>query len=58
MGFLAKAVGWAVAHKAALFSAWQVFKGLRGRRKETQLTGESMKDFYVRKLKEKISDAE
>lgn len=58
MGFLAKAVGWAMAHKSAIISAWSVFRSLRSRRKETQKTGESAKDFYVRKLKEKISDAE
>ncbi len=53
-GFIAKAVGWGIAHKDALYAGFKVFKGLRGRRKETQETGESFKDFYVRKGKDAI----
>lgn len=51
MGFLAKAVGWAVAHRDAIYAGWKVFTGLRKRRKETQESGESAKDYYVRQMK-------
>lgn len=48
MGFLAKVGGWAIAHKDALFTAFKIFKGLRGRRKATQESGESVKEYYLR----------
>ena len=48
MGFLAKAVGWAVAHRDALLTGWRIFRKLRGRRKSTQESGQSFRDFYTK----------
>jgi hypothetical protein len=53
-GFVAKAGGWLIAHKDAIYAGFKTFKVLRGRRKETQLSGESPKDYYLRKAKEVI----
>jgi hypothetical protein len=47
MGFLAKAAGWAVAHKDALLTAFNIFRALRGRRKATQESGQSFRDYYT-----------
>ncbi len=47
MGWIVKAVGWAVAHKDAIAVGWRVFRALRGRRKKTQETGQSFKDYYL-----------
>ena len=47
MGFLAKAAGWAIAHKDAILTGWRIFRALRGRRKATQEKGQSFRDFYV-----------
>ena len=48
MGFLAKAVGWAIAHKDAIGAGWRIFRALRGRRKATQESGQSFRDFYTK----------
>ncbi|KKL18038.1 hypothetical protein LCGC14_2479500 [marine sediment metagenome] len=45
--FFAKAVGWAIAHKSALATGWRIFRALRGRRKATQESGQSFRDFYT-----------
>ncbi len=45
--FFAKAVGWAVAHKSAIATGWRIFRALRGRRKATQESGQSFRDFYT-----------
>jgi hypothetical protein len=57
MGWIAKAAGWVVAHRDAIYTGWKVFKGLRGRRKETQETGESLKDYYLRKGKKAVTES-
>ena len=46
--FLAKAIGWAIAHKDALGAGWSIFRALRGRRKSTQESGQSFRDFYTK----------
>ena len=56
MGWITKAVGWVVAHKDAIATGFKVFQSLRGRRKETQVTGESVKDFYLRKGVEAVRE--
>lgn len=48
MGFFTKAVGWAVAHKDAFFTAFNIFRALRGRRKATQESGQSFRDYYIK----------
>jgi hypothetical protein len=50
-GLVAKAGGWLIAHKDAIYAGYKVFKGLRKRRKETEESGESAKDYYKRKVK-------
>jgi hypothetical protein len=55
-GFLAKAAGWAFAHKDALYAGFKVFKKLRGRRKATEESGESVKDYYLREGKKAVVD--
>ncbi len=47
MGWIVKAAGWAIAHKDAIVAGWRVFRALRGRRKKTQETGQSFKDYYL-----------
>jgi len=54
MGFITRALGWAVAHKDAFVAGWSVFKALRGARKATQQNGESFRDYYVREGKKTI----
>lgn len=48
VGFLAKAAGWCVAHKDAIYAGFRIFKALRGRRKAMQETGQSFRDFYIK----------
>ena len=48
MGFLAKAIGWGIAHKDAILTGWRIFRKLRGRRKSTQESGQSFRDFYTK----------
>ena len=48
MGALfAKAFGWAVAHKSALITGYNIYCALRGRRKATQESGQSFRDYYT-----------
>ena len=47
MGFLAKAIGWGIAHKDALLTGWRIFRALRGRRKATQESGQSFRKYYT-----------
>lgn len=47
VGLFLKVGGWAVAHKDAILTGWRVFRALRGRRKATQESGQSFKDYYL-----------
>ncbi len=55
--FVVKAAGWAIAHKDAIVTGFKVFKALRGRRKDTQDTGESVKAYYLREGRKVVADA-
>ena len=44
----AKLFGWAVAHKDAFYAGYKLFKALRGRRKETQQSGEPLQAYHLR----------
>lgn len=48
----AKIGGWLFAHKDAIIAGVKTFIALRKRRKETQESGESSKEYYVRKVKD------
>lgn len=56
MGWLAKTVGWIAAHRDAITTGWKLFQALRGRRKETEVTGESVETYYWRKSEEVVRD--
>lgn len=47
-GWVAKAAGFAWAHKHELSAAFQLWRKLRQKRKQEQDPGESAKDYYVR----------
>jgi len=53
-GFIAKAAGWAIAHRNEIGAGIQIWKRLRKNRKES---GKSAKDFYLGKGKEVIVEA-
>lgn len=51
-----KLAGWVFAHKDAIYAGVKVFLALRGRRKATQESGESFKDYYLRNGKAVVEE--
>ncbi len=47
-GFVAKAAGWAIAHKTEILGAVQIWKAFRAKRKRDQREGEGTTAFYKR----------
>ncbi len=56
-GFVAKAAGWAIAHKSEIAGAIQIWKAFRAKRKAGQREDEGTTAYYKRTGLDTVADA-